>query len=99
MWSVMSVNAAKRGQRLGGPLDLRHLVGEDLRRQPVAELLGDRARGGVGGVGDRLVVLVVVRQRGEQQQLGLVLDQDLLEAVDQVAAGERVELLDQVLVP
>ena len=58
----------------------------------------DRARGGVGGVEDGLVILVVVGQRGQQQQLGLVLDQDLLEAVDELAARERVELLDQVLV-
>ena len=52
----------------------------------------------MGGVEDGLVVLVVVRAARAQQQLGLSLDEDLLEAVDELAARERVELLDQVLV-
>ena len=69
-----------------------------MRLSHLPNCCGDRPRGGVGGVEDGLVVLVVVRQRGEQQQLGLVLVQDRLEAVDELAPGQRVELLDQVLV-
>ena len=51
----------------------------------VAELLGDRTCRGVRGVEDGLVILVVVGQRGNEEELGLVLDDDLLEAVDELA--------------
>ncbi len=44
------------------------------------------------------MVLVVVRERRHEKELGLSIDDDLLEAVDEVAARECVELLDQTLV-